>query len=64
MPIVRVDSEGEKVINRRARHVAAIAAAVVLIGVAVFLEVDRDAGILCAQIGTALAAVWNLADDS
>jgi len=64
MPIVRVDSEGKKVTNSRARLAAAAASVTVLIGVAIFLGVDRDVGIICAQVGTALAAVWNLADDS
>ena len=63
MPIVRVDDQGEVKKNRRARAVATVSGGVVLAGAACFF-INPLWGFFAMLLGTSLASIWNLADDS
>ncbi len=63
MPIVRVDEKG-KDLKRYHRKVAAVAAATVVFGLYRYYTGDFSDGVALMLAGTALASIWNLADDS
>jgi len=72
VPIVSVNDEGqqtaleikEKNKNNKARIVAAISAATVVVGMVLFVGQAPAYGLAVMILGNATASIWNLADDS
>jgi hypothetical protein len=63
MPIVRLDDKGKR-LGRAAKVGAVLAVGVVIAGAVLFYRGDEALGVLVAILGTSLASVWNLADNS
>ena len=63
MPVVRVKDNGKKMVNW-SRKVAMVAAGVALAGVWQFYSGDQAQGLMLTMLGSGLASIWNLADDS